>query len=99
MVFVCHQKQEEQKPGIEPTDMDGETLIAMVTKAVTAIMGRLQSELLLYIRGVFGCFLLLLLFVFFCLFVCFRGEGPLQDFLFAFQLTDRGSSFRCWDNQ
>ena len=42
---VCDQKQEEQKPGAEPADMEGETLIAMVTKAVTAIIGRLQSEL------------------------------------------------------
>ena len=42
---VCdHQKQEEQKPGAEPADMEGEALIAMVTKAVTAIIGRLQSE-------------------------------------------------------
>ena len=44
-VCVCDQKQEEQKPGAEPADMEGETLIAMVTKAVTAIIGRLQSEL------------------------------------------------------
>ncbi|KAK7109588.1 transformation/transcription domain-associated protein-like isoform X2 [Littorina saxatilis] len=36
-------KQEEQKPGTEPTDMEGETLINMVNKAVSAIMNRLHN--------------------------------------------------------
>ncbi|XP_076468689.1 transformation/transcription domain-associated protein-like isoform X2 [Babylonia areolata] len=36
-------KQEEQKPGAEPVDMEGETLVTMVNKAVNAITTRLQN--------------------------------------------------------
>lgn len=36
-------KQEEMKPGVEPTDMDSEQLIAMVNKAVSAITTRLHN--------------------------------------------------------
>lgn len=32
------------KPGVEPTDMDSEQLIAMVNKAVSAITTRLHSK-------------------------------------------------------
>ena len=32
------------KPGVEPTDMDSDQLITMVTKAVSAITTRLHSE-------------------------------------------------------
>lgn len=36
-------KQEETTPGSEPSDMDGEQLIVMVSKAVQAITTRLQN--------------------------------------------------------
>ncbi|KAL5007444.1 hypothetical protein ScPMuIL_016250 [Solemya velum] len=36
-------KQEEVNPGTEPTDMEGEQLISMVNKAVSAITTRLQN--------------------------------------------------------
>lgn len=38
------QKQEELQPGAEPTDMEGEQLITMVNKAVSAITTRLHSK-------------------------------------------------------
>lgn len=41
--FFFPQKQEETNPVAEPVDMEGEQLIAMVNKAVSAIMTRLQS--------------------------------------------------------
>ena len=37
------QKQDETSPGSLPTDMEGDMLVQMVNKAVTAIMTRLQS--------------------------------------------------------
>lgn len=42
--LLYFQKQEEVNPGTEPTDMEGEQLISMVNKAVSAITTRLQSE-------------------------------------------------------
>lgn len=39
-------KQEEVNPGTEPSEMEGEQLITMVNKAVSAITTRLQSKLL-----------------------------------------------------
>lgn len=42
--FFVGQKQEEMKPGVEPTDMDSEQLITMVNKAVSAITTRLHSK-------------------------------------------------------
>ena len=44
ILYIFWQKQEEMKPGVEPTDMDSDQLITMVTKAVSAITTRLHSE-------------------------------------------------------
>ena len=41
---VCLKRQEERNSAVEPKDMDGETLVAMVNKAVNMIMTRIQSE-------------------------------------------------------
>ena len=38
------QKQDETNPGSQPVDMEGDMLIQMVNKAVSAIMTRLQSK-------------------------------------------------------
>ncbi|CAG2251373.1 TRRAP [Mytilus edulis] len=41
--FLLPKKQEELQPGAEPTDMEGEQLITMVNKAVSAITTRLHN--------------------------------------------------------
>lgn len=71
---VCEQKQEEQKPGTEPTDMEGETLINMVNKAVSAIMNRLHSELASLISR-FACISL----NYFCPFAVQFKDGPVHN--------------------
>ncbi len=37
-------KQDETNPGSQPVDMEGDLLIQMVNKSVSAIMTRLQSQ-------------------------------------------------------
>lgn len=43
-IEIKFQKQEEVQPSTEPADMEGEQLISMVNKAVSAITTRLHSK-------------------------------------------------------
>ncbi|CAG2065287.1 unnamed protein product, partial [Timema podura] len=42
-MIASHKKKQDESVSSAPTDMEGELLISMVTRAVTAIMGRLNT--------------------------------------------------------